>query len=90
MAYGGLWRDTYFAMASINWFISVSRLIRDIRDKATDARQALQARQTTLAAKINGYLQKDRKKLSQLWEDEGLEENDLSNLWRHIGFGQKT
>src|SRR6266568_6217803 len=76
-------------MPDIQWFISVSRLLRDMREKAADAREALQSGKKTVATKVNGYLEKDREQLFRLWEAAGLADSDLGNLWRHIGFGEK-
>jgi uncharacterized protein (TIGR02391 family) len=68
-----------------NWYVQVNRLIRDIRDKASEAHKS---KNKTLIATITGYLRNDLTRLKEIWPVE-LGPGALSNLGRHIHFGMK-
>ena len=70
----------------IEWYLEVSRQLRDIRKKSFDAADALKEEDSGAAKVINSYLKTDYANLRRLWE-EHYEPGELGYLGRHIGFG---
>ena len=72
----------------VEWYLQIRRILRDISTKARDAAEALDSGDEASAARINGYLKTDRDNLRALWEQH-RDKNELANLARHIGFGER-
>ena len=71
----------------VEWLIDIFRLTREMRKKAADALEFLQDKNPDGAKKIQSYLEVDRGELRKIWPKEAPSD-DLSNLSRHIGFGE--
>lgn len=71
------------------WYVMIAGLIRDLRKKAWDAKDALARSDAAAARLVNEYLKQDYERVYQLWKEQGFPLNDLGNLARHIRFGQE-
>lgn len=70
----------------IEWYLEVSRVLREIRKKSLDAATAHKEEDAGAAKVVNGYLKTDYSNLRRLWE-EHYDPGELGNLGRHIAFG---
>lgn len=73
----------------LQWFLSVTVVLRDMRKKAMDALAHLGESDSATAQVVNGYLKTDYQNLYRLWEDGGFDTRELGNLGRHIHFGEE-
>ena len=73
----------------LEWFLSINSILRELRQKAIDARSHLATDDVSTATIIKGYLKSDYQALWRAWEDAGFDTKELGHLGRHIGFGEK-
>lgn len=73
----------------LEWFLTISLLIRELRRKAADALARIEAQDDSAAKLVNGYMKTDYQALYRLWEEQGFSTGELGNLGRHIHFGDK-
>jgi len=71
----------------LEWYITISALLREMRRKAIDAQARLAAGDVPGAKLINGYLKTDYQSLQRLWTDQGFDPREFGYAGRHIGFG---
>jgi uncharacterized protein (TIGR02391 family) len=70
----------------LDWYLEISRLLREMRKKAYEALQALREDNQAVAKTINDYLKNDWNSLLRLWEPR-FPVGELGCLGRHIHFG---
>lgn len=70
------------------WYFTILVLLRDLRSKAWDARDALVAADVAAAKLANSYMKQDYRRIVELWQREGFPAAELGNLGRHIRFGE--
>lgn len=73
----------------LEWFLSVTVQLRELRRKAADALGRLETKDNDGVKLINGYMKTDYQTLYRLWEDQGFSTAELGNLGRHIHFGDE-
>jgi uncharacterized protein (TIGR02391 family) len=69
------------------WFLAVNRVLRSMRQKASDALSRLEHGDEAGAKVIKGYLSTDYQELRRHWELHGLDVSELATLGRHLSFG---
>lgn len=77
----------------IDWLIATNEKCRDIAQKARDAQAALAKEDADSVKRIQEYMRADYKALVRLWEQVDPEKKSagrLSDMGRHIGFGQEN
>ena len=71
------------------WYFVIANLLRDLRKKAWDARQALEDQDAAAAKLVNTYMKVEYQKLGSAWEGAGFPTAELGSLGRHIHFGME-
>jgi hypothetical protein len=56
----------------IEWFVTISSLIRELRRKAGDALARIEAKDEGAAKLVNGYMKTDYQAVYRLWEEQGF------------------
>lgn len=69
------------------WYFIIAGLLRDLRRKAWDARQALEEEDISAARVISTYMKAEHQKLVAAWEAAGFLPMELGSMGRHIHFG---
>jgi uncharacterized protein (TIGR02391 family) len=69
------------------WYFIIAGLLRGLRRKAWDARQALEDEDSGAAKVVNAYMKAEYQKLGSAWEAAGFAPAELGSLGRHIHFG---
>jgi uncharacterized protein (TIGR02391 family) len=73
----------------LGWYLVINKLIREMRRKATDAKDRIANGDVHGGKLINGYLKTDYQSLRQQWTDQGFDANELGYAGRHIAFGDE-
>lgn len=71
----------------LQWYFNVASLLRDLRKKAWDAKDALARGDAGTAKLANDYMKEDYRKVVELWNAQGFPLPELGSLGRHIRFG---